>query len=149
MREKIFIVDAARIPVCKSSGDKIPPEDGGDGKKKYPGKYAALSSVELLATVFKGLLKRTPVPKADLADIITGAALQDGDQGINVSRIAALTLDIPVEVPSATINRLCGSSLTAVMKAVEFLIAGQSFEDEKPHLVMTGGIEHMGNHDMV
>ena len=149
MREKIFVIDAARIPVCKSSGDKIPPEEGGDGKKKYPGKYAAMSSVELLSTVFKGLLGRTPVPVTDIADIITGCAIQDSDQGINVSRIAALTAGIPIEIPAATVNRLCGSSLTAVMKAAEFLIAGQFFKEEIPHLVMAGGIEHMGHHDMV
>ena len=149
MREKIFIIDAARLPICKSGGDKIPPEEGGDGKKKYPGKYTAISSVELLSTVFKGLLKRTPVAKSDIADIITGCALQDGDQGINISRIAALTMGIPVEVPGASINRLCGSGLTAMMKAVEFLIAGQFFNEDRPHLAMAGGIEHMGHHDMI
>jgi len=149
MGERIYIIDAARIPACKSSGDKIPPEEGGDGKKKYPGKYASISSIELLVTIFKGLLERNPVGKNDLADIITGCALQDSDQGINVCRIAALTAKIPIQIPAATINRLCGSSLTAVMKAAEFIIAGQNFKDEIPSLVMVGGVEHMGNHDMI
>jgi acetyl-CoA acyltransferase len=148
MSERIYIINARRLPVCKSKGDKIPPEEGGDGIKRYPGKYECLGSVELLSCVFKDLVNNTSIPKEDIADIIIGCALQDTDQGVNIARMAQLTLDLPQEVPAATINRLCGSSLTATMKAVEFLIAGQYFKDEKPGAVLVGGIEHMGHHDM-
>jgi len=96
----------------------------------------------------KDLVQNTPIPKEDIADIITGCAIQDSDQGANVARIAQLTLDLPMEIPAVSVDRLCGSSLTATMKAAEFLIAGQNFKNEKPGAVLVSGIEHMGHHDM-
>lgn len=150
MAERIYIVNAKRIPCCKSKGDKIPPERGGDGFEKELGKYETVGSIEMLAWVFKDLLKTTEIPKEDISDIITGCALQDNDQGANVTRQVQLTLDMPYEIPAVTVNRLCGSSLTATMKAAEFLIAGnEKFKDEKPGVVLVGGIEHMGNHNMM
>ncbi|MGA1868584.1 MAG: thiolase family protein [bacterium] len=148
MSEKVYIVNARRIPVCKSRGEKIPPEEGGNGIERYQGTYESMGSVELLSFVLKDLVKSTPIPKEDIADIITGCAMQDKDQGANVSRIAQLTLDLPWDIPAVTVDRLCGSSLTAAMKAAEFLIAGQKFKDEKPGAVLVSGIEHMGHHDM-
>ena len=148
MRKKIYIINAKRLPACKSKGEKIPPEKGGDGIKKYPGKYAALDSVELLSVIFKNLLETTQIEKQDIADVLTGCAIQEAEQGANICRLVLLTLDIPQQIPGATINRLCGSSLSACMKGTEFLIAGQFFENNKPELVMIGGIEHMGHHDM-
>ena len=88
MSERIYIVNARRLPVCKSKGEKIPPEEGGDGIDRYPGKYESLGSVELLSSVLEDLVKNTPIPKEDISDIITGCALQDSDQGANVARIA-------------------------------------------------------------
>lgn len=150
MAERIYIVNARRIPCCKTKGDKIPPEEGGDGFKKYPGKYESVGSVEMLAWVFEDLLKNTEIPKEEISDIVTGCALQDTDQGANVTRQVQLTIDLPQEIPAVTVNRLCGSSLTATMKAAEFLIAGNEyFKDEKPGVVLVGGVEHMGNHDMM
>jgi len=148
IRERIYIIDAKRLPICRSKGDKISPEEGGDGKNYFPGYYAGKSSVELLATVFEDLVSKSKVERKDIADIITGCAIQETDQGANVSRLVQLTTSIPYEVPAASINRLCGSSLTAAMKATEFLIAGRYFKDGKPEVAMVGGIEHMGNHDM-
>lgn len=149
MKERTYIVNARRIPCCKSKGDKIPPEEGGDGKKSYPGNYESLGSVELLSYVIKDLLKTTPIPVMDIADALVGCALQDSDQGANVGRIAQLTAGMPYEIPSATINRLCGSSLTATMKAAEALVSGQQFKDEKPEAILVGGVEHMGRHNMI
>ena len=149
MKEKIYIINAKRLPCCKSKGDKIPAEEGGDGKKSYPGKYEPVGSVELLSYVIKDLLKNTHVPAEDIDDLLVGCALQDGDQGANVAKIVQLVVGMPYHVPSATINRLCGSSLTSTMKAAEFLIAGQTFKDEKPGLVLVGGVENMGKHNMM
>ena len=148
MSERIYVVNARRTPVCKSKGDKIPPEEGGNGIDRYPGKYESMGSVELLSCVMKDLVQNTNIPKEDIADIITGCAIQDSDQGANVARIAQLTLDLPLEIPAVSVDRLCGSSLTATMKAAEFLIAGQNFKNEKPGAVLVSGIEHMGHHDM-
>jgi len=148
MSQRIYIVNARRSPVCKSRGEKIPPEEGGNETERYIGKYDSLGSVELLSCVFEDLVKNTPIPKGDIADIITGCAMQDADQGANVARIAQLTLDLPREIPAVTVDRLCGSSLTAAMKAAEFLVAGDNFKDAKPGAALVGGIEHMGHHDM-
>ena len=49
MAEKIYIVNAKRIPCCKSKGAKIPPEQGGDGFNRELGKYETVGSVEMLA----------------------------------------------------------------------------------------------------
>ncbi len=149
MKEKIYIINARRLPCCKSKGDKIPAEEGGDGKKSYPGKYEPIGSVELLSTVIKDLIKNTHAPADDISDVLVGCALQDGDQGANVGRIVQLTSGMPHHVPSATINRLCGSSLTSTMKAAEYLIAGQTFKEDKPGLVLVGGVENMGKHNMM
>src|SRR4030042_706867 len=80
MKEKIYIVNSRRLPCCKSKGDKIPAEEGGDGKKSYPGKYEAVGSVELLSYVIKDLLKNTHVPAEDIDDLLVGCASQEGDQ---------------------------------------------------------------------
>lgn len=150
MAERIYVVNARRIPCCKTKGDKIPPEEGGDGFKNYPGKYEAVGSVEMLSWVFEDLLKTTKIPKKDIADVVVGCALQDTDQGANVARQVQLTVDMPQEIPSVTVNRLCGSSLSATMKAAEFLIAGNEyFKTAKPGVVLVGGVEHMANHDMM
>lgn len=147
-KERIYIVHAKRLPCCSSKGNKIPAEEGGDGIKKYDGKYACLSSYELLAKAFRGLADNNFIPTEDIDDIITGCAAQDNDQGGNISRNASLAADIPYEISAKSVNRLCGSSLSAAMDATQYLIAGQGFDARKPRLVLVGGVEHMGNHNM-
>jgi len=146
--QKIYLVAARRLPVCRSSGERLPPEEGGDGVRKRPGRYAGMGSVELLSLVFKDLLATKGVDGAALDDILVGTAIQEGDQGVNIARAAALCTEIPQSVPAATLNRLCGSSLSAAMKGAEFLLAGPRWKDRRPGMVLIGGVEHMGHHDM-
>lgn len=149
MSEPIYIVQARRLPFAPSRGPKIPPEEGGDGVTNAPGLYGGTGSVEMLAKVLTELARTKGLTPDEIADVLVGCALQDGDQGINVARQALLTTDIPQQVPAATVNRLCGSSLSAAMKAAEMLLAGDRFKARKPEVVLVGGVEHMGRHDMV
>src|SRR6187455_3030400 len=96
-----FIVDILRTPIGKYGG--------------------ALSSVrpdDLAAFVITQILNRNPWldPKL-IEDVIFGAANQSGEDNRNVARMAALLAGLPVEVPGATVNRLCGSGMEAVLQA--------------------------------
>ena len=79
---------------------------------------AALSSVrtdDLAAVPIKALMARNKeVDWAAVADVIYGCANQAGEDNRNVARMAALLAGLPIEVPGATINRLCGSGMDAV-----------------------------------
>lgn len=149
MSEPIYIVNARRLPFAPSRGPKIPAEEGGDGVTSAPGLYGSMGSVEMLSKVLGELARTKGLNPDEIADVLVGCALQDGDQGINVARQALLTTEIPLHVPAATVNRLCGSSLSAAMKGTEMLLAGERFKAQRPEVVLIGGVEHMGRHDMV
>jgi acetyl-CoA acetyltransferase family protein len=91
------IIDAARTPL---------------GKKK--GSFAEVRADQLGAHVLSTLVERNGLDPAALDDVITGCVTQTGEQGINISRMIALTAGLPVSVTGASVNRLCGSSLQAL-----------------------------------
>jgi acetyl-CoA acyltransferase len=106
------------------------------------GRYAgALSSVradDLAAIPIKALVERNPGVKwEDLDDVIFGCANQAGEDNRNVARMAVLLAGLPVEVPGATLNRLCGSGLDAVGTAARAIRAGEA------GLMLAGGVESM------
>jgi len=93
-----FICDAVRTPIGR-----------------YGGALAAVRADDLAAIPIAALLKRQPVldPGA-VEDVFLGCANQAGEDNRNVARMAALLAGLPVSVPGATVNRLCGSGLDAV-----------------------------------
>ncbi len=106
------------------------------------GRYAgALSSVrtdDLGAIPIKALMARNPgVDWQAVTDVIFGCANQAGEDNRNVARMASLLAGLPVEVPGATINRLCGSGLDAVGTAARAIRAGEA------GLMIAGGVESM------
>ena len=116
-----FICDAIRTPIGRYGG--------------------ALSSVrpdDLAAAVLRELLKRNPTldPKA-VDDVILGCANQAGEDNRNVARMSALLAGLPVDVPGATLNRLCGSGLDAVASASRMISTGEA------GIVIAGGVESM------
>ncbi|HYP83399.1 3-oxoadipyl-CoA thiolase [Variovorax sp.] len=113
-----------------------------DGVRTPFGRYAgALSSVrtdDLGAVPLKALMERNAkVDWLAVADVLYGCANQAGEDNRNVARMSALLAGLPVEVPGATINRLCGSGLDAVGSAARAIKAGEA------GLMIAGGVESM------
>jgi acetyl-CoA C-acetyltransferase len=104
----------------------------------FGGVFRDLSAVDLGAVVIREAIARAGVQAKDIGDVMMGCVLQAG-AGMNVARQAALKAGVPVEVPAETINRVCGSSMSAVVHAVEAVKAG--FVD----LILAGGTESMSN----
>jgi acetyl-CoA acyltransferase len=93
---------------------------------------------ELAATVIEEALKRAPgVDVADIDDVILGCAMPEGEQGLNVARIASLRAGVPVSASAVTINRFCSSGLQAIAFAAERIMCGFS------SAIVAGGTESM------
>jgi acetyl-CoA acyltransferase len=93
---------------------------------------------DMAAAVFRALAARYPqVALESIDDVILGCAMPEGEQGMNVARIAALAAGLPVTVPAVTINRFCSSGLQAIAMAAEKITAGGA------DIVLAGGAESM------
>ena len=106
------------------------------------GRYAgALSSVrtdDLAAIPLRALLARNPtVDWQGVTDVLLGCANQAGEDNRNVAHMASLLAGLPLEVPGATLNRLCGSGLDALGTAARAIKAGEAA------LMIAGGVESM------
>ena len=116
-----FICDAIRTPF-----------------DRYGGALSSLRTDDLAALPLKALVARNPgVDWAAVADVLYGCANQAGEDNRNVARMASLLAGLPLDVPGATINRLCGSGLDAVGSAARAIKAGEA------HLMIAGGVESM------
>jgi acetyl-CoA acyltransferase len=116
-----FICDAARTPIGR-----------------YGGALAAVRADDLAAVPIAALLRRNPsLEPAAIEEVLLGCANQAGEDNRNVARMAALLAGLPVSVPGATINRLCGSGLDAVAMAARIIRAGEA------EVVVAGGVESM------
>ena len=113
-----------------------------DGVRTPIGRYGGgLSSVrpdDLAAHALRSLVERLPsVDWSSVDDVLLGCANQAGEDNRNVARMATLLAGLPVEVPGATLNRLCGSGLDAVGTAARAIRSGDA------DLVVAGGVESM------
>jgi acetyl-CoA acyltransferase len=116
-----FICDAVRTPFGR-----------------YGGALSSVRTDDLAALPIKALVSRNPdVDWSAVDDVIYGCANQAGEDNRNVARMAALLAGLPVDVPGATINRLCGSGLDALASAARMIRAGEA------DLVIAGGVESM------
>jgi acetyl-CoA C-acetyltransferase len=104
----------------------------------FGGVFTNLTAVDLGAVVIREAIARAGIDAAGVGDVIMGCVLQAG-AGMNVARQAALKAGVPVEVPGETINRVCGSGMSAVVHAVEAVKAG--FVEA----IVAGGTESMSN----
>lgn len=105
---------------------------------RYGGALSSVRADDLAAVPIKALMARNPgVRWEELDDVLYGCANQAGEDNRNVARMAALLAGLPIEVPGATINRLCGSGLDAVGSAARAIAAGQT------SLMLAGGVESM------
>ncbi|NFM80253.1 acetyl-CoA C-acetyltransferase [Clostridium botulinum] len=103
---------------------------------KFGGTLKSVSAIELGSIVIKEALKRANVKPEDIDEVIMGNVLQAG-LGQNSTRQSAVAAGIPVEVPSFTINKVCGSGLRAVSLATQLIKLG---DDD---IVVAGGTENM------
>jgi acetyl-CoA acyltransferase len=116
-----FICEAVRTPIGR-----------------YGGALAAVRADDLAAIPIAALLKRQPaLDPAAIEDVFLGCANQAGEDNRNVARMAALLAGLPVSVPGATVNRLCGSGLDAVAMAARTIRSGEA------QLAVAGGVESM------
>lgn len=93
---------------------------------------------DLAATVIIELLEKYPaVDKASVEDVILGCAMPEGEQGMNMARIAALRAGLPDAVPGVTINRFCSSGLQSIAMAADRIRAGSA------DILLAGGSESM------
>ena len=105
---------------------------------RYGGALSSVRADDLAAIPIKSLMARNPqVDWAMLDDVIYGCANQAGEDNRNVARMAGLLAGLPLEVPGATVNRLCGSSLDAVGTAARAIASGET------GLMIAGGVESM------
>jgi acetyl-CoA C-acetyltransferase len=104
----------------------------------FGGAFKDLTAVDLGAIVIREALARAKAKPEDVSDVILGCVLQAG-AGMNVARQALLKAGLPIDVPGETVNRVCGSGLTAVVHAVEAIRGGFA------ELVVAGGTESMSN----
>ena len=116
-----FIVDAIRTPFGR-----------------YGGALSSVRTDDLGAIPLKALMARNPsVDWEAVTDVIYGCANQAGEDNRNVAHMASLLAGLPIAVPGATINRLCGSGLDAVGTAARAIKAGEA------GLMIAGGVESM------
>lgn len=93
---------------------------------------------EMLAIVISEAVKRTPnLNPEEIDDVIIGCAFPEGEQGLNVARIASLRAGLPVSVPAITINRFCSSGLQSIAFAAERIKLGYA------DIIIAGGVESM------
>ncbi len=78
------------------------------------GALARVRPDDLTAQVIRGLIDRTGVDASEIEDIILGCAFPEGEQGMNVARLIGLLADLPLSVGGMTVNRFCGSSMSAI-----------------------------------
>lgn len=107
------------------------------GKAKN-GAFRHVRAETLSAAVMQALLDRNPgLDPAEINDVIWGCVNQTLEQAMNIARNAAIMTDIPRTVPAQTVNRLCGSSMSALH------IAGANIRAGMGDFYMIGGVEHM------
>jgi len=102
------------------------------------GTLSVMRPDELGAAAIKGALDKVPqLDRALIDDVIIGCAMPEGEQGMNVARIASLRAGIPVEASAVTINRFCSSGLQAIAYGAERIMLGQG------RAAVAGGTESM------
>ena len=93
---------------------------------------------DMAAAVIRALLEKYPnVPQEDIDDVILGCAMPEGEQGMNMARIAALRAGLSDQVPGVTINRFCSSGLQSIAMAADRIRGGSA------QIILAGGAESM------
>ncbi|GAA6133275.1 acetyl-CoA C-acyltransferase FadA [Oceaniserpentilla sp. 4NH20-0058] len=123
----VVVIDAVRSPMGRSRN----------------GCFRNVRAEEISANLINALFERNPgANPADVEDVIWGCVNQTLEQGFNVARNISLTTVIPKEAAGQTVNRLCGSAMTAIHTAAQAIKTGNG------DVFVVGGVEHMGHVNM-
>jgi 3-oxoadipyl-CoA thiolase len=104
---------------------------------KYGGALSSVRPDDMAGNVLRALVERTGIDPAGVDDVILGCANQAGEDNRNVARMAVLLGGLPQTVPAVTVNRLCASSLEAVIQGMRAIRANEA------NLIIAGGVESM------
>ena len=126
MTEDVFIVSTARTPIGRQNG--------------YLRNWTA---PEILAAVLDEVVRRVDLDPAMVDDVINGTVYQVGEQGFTLGRMGVLASKFPFTVPGISVNRQCGSSLTAIQLAYGMIASGTM------DAVIASGCEFMSKYTMV
>jgi len=121
----VFIVSAVRTPIGRQNG--------------YLRNWTA---PELLGTILDEVVRRIDLDPAIVDDVITGTVYQIGEQGFTLARMGVLASKLPMTVPGLSVNRQCGSSLTALQIACSMIATGVM------DVVIASGCEFMSKYTM-
>jgi len=126
MRDAV-IVSVARTPIGRAKKGSL--------RDTRPEAFAS--------AMLKELLNRTPgLEPGDIDDVIFGCAMPEGEQGMNVARLIALSAGLPAEVPAMTVNRFCCSGSQTMALAADTIKAGNA------DVIIAGGVESMSMVEM-
>jgi acetyl-CoA C-acetyltransferase len=123
MMKTSYIIDAARTPRGRGKAGK--------------GAISGIHPQELLAGLLRELPRRTGLEVRDVDDVIIGAVSQVGEQGANIARNTVLAAGWPIEISATSVNRFCGSGLSAINFAAMGVTSGAM------NVVVAGGVESM------
>lgn len=101
------------------------------------GRLVGVRPDDLAAAAVKGLIARTQVNPNDIEDLILGCSYPEGEQGHNMARLVVFLAGLPVEVGGTTVNRFCGSAMTAIHIAAGQIAIGAG------EVFVCGGVESM------
>ena len=122
--QEVVIIDAVRTPMGRSRG----------------GMLRNLRAENISATLVNALFQRNPeVAPSEVEEVIWGCAQQTLEQGFNIARFISLMTEIPHTASAQTVNRLCGSSMSAIHTAAMSIMTGHG------EVYVCGGVEHMGH----
>lgn len=107
------------------------------------GALARVRPDDLAAQVIRGLIGKTGVNPAEIEDLVLGCAFPEGEQGLNVARLIGLLADLPISVGGMTVNRFCGSSMSAIHYAVGQIALGAG------EVFICAGVESMSRVPMM
>jgi len=119
--KKAYIISAVRTPIGRA----------------FKGTLRHTRPDELAAIAIKAAVERAGVDPKDIDDVIMGCAMPEGEQGLNVARLAGMRAGLPHTVPGFTVNRFCASGLESIAIAASRIALGQA------DVILAGGVESM------
>lgn len=118
--ENVYIIDTVRTPVGK-----------------YGGSLSSIRPDDMASYVIRAIIERNPIEGHHINDVIVGCANQAGEDNRNIARMSSLLAGLPETVPGVTVNRLCASSLEAIIQGARAIKSGEA------DMIIAGGVESM------
>ncbi len=112
--------------------------------RAFSGRLKDVRADELAALALRSAVERTPgLDPGEIEDVVMGCAIPEGEQGLNIARLASLRAGFPSSVPGFTVNRFCSSGLQAIS------IAAERIRNGSVDIIVAGGVESMSRIPMM